>query len=281
MKIIDTHQHLWDLKRFKLPWLDSLPALNRSYLMKDYLDAAKNANIEKSVYLEVNVVEDQLLDEAHTILKLADDPANPLAGVVAGGFPENTDFRKYLDQIAGHKKLKGIRRVLHTMPDDHSRTPLFAENVRALKQYGLSFDLCFQAKQLPAGIALVEKCPDVQFILDHCGVPDVKGKALDPWRAHIKQLAAFPNVACKVSGLVAYADPKNWTVNDLRPFADHVLACFGWDRVMWGSDWPVCTLSASFQQWVDASLELTRSASEADRHKLFYANADRIYRLAN
>lgn len=279
MNIVDTHQHLWDLNRFKLPWLKDVPALNRSYHVSDYLEASKKANIAKSVYLEVDVEESQQLDEARTILRLADDPGNPMEGVVVSGRPERKEFRKYLDQIAGHKKLKGVRRVLHTQPDETSQTPLFAENIRALKQYGLSYDLCYLARQLPFAIELVRKCPEVQFILDHCGNPSVSSKALDPWRGYVKQLAAFPNVVCKVSGIIASADPKNWKVDDLRPYVEHVIASFGWDRVIWGSDWPVCTLTASYQQWLDAALALTKNASPADREKLFAKNAERVYRV--
>src|SRR6266436_1788713 len=121
--------------------------------------------------------------------------------------------------------------------------------------------------------------PDVTFILDHCGVPRVKEKILDPWRSDLREIANFPNVLCKISGLIAYADPHHWTAEDLRPYVDHAIECFGWDRVMFGSDWPVCTLSASYRQWVDALVSLTRSAGEANQKKLFHDNAIRVYRL--
>lgn len=279
MNIVDTHQHLWDLRHFRLPWLKDLPALNRSYLVSDYLEASKRANVVKSVYLEVDVEESQQLDEARTILKLADDPGNPMEGVVVSGRPERKEFRQYLDQIAGHKKLKGVRRVLHTQPNEVSQSALFAENVRSLPQYGLSYDLCYRADQLPVAMELVKKCPGVQFILDHCGVPNVSNKALDPWRGYVKQLAGFPNVVCKVSGIIASADPRNWKTDDLRPFVERVIESFGWDRVMWGSDWPVCTLTATYQQWVDAALAITKNANPADREKLFAKNAERVYRV--
>ena len=118
-----------------------------------------------------------------------------------------------------------------------------------------------------------------RFILDHCGVPDVKGQAQHPWREHIRELSKFPNVACKVSGLVAYADPATWEAEDLRPFVDHVIESFGWDRVMFGSDWPVCNLTASYTKWFETLLVLTDSAGEANQRKLFRENAIRIYRL--
>ena len=279
MQIVDTHQHLWDLDLFRYSWLASLPALNRSFRMSDYLAAAKGLDVVKSVHLEADVDESYMLDETRHVLALGNQPDNPLEGIVACGRPESDDFKSYLDQIAGHPKLKGIRRVLHTQPDEVGQGVTFINNVALLSGYGLSFDLCVLARQIPIAIRLVSKCPDVVFILDHCGVPQVKEKNLDPWRSYITEIAKFSNVSCKISGLVAYADPQRWTTDDLRPFVEHAIASFGWDRVLFGSDWPVCTLSASYQQWVAALKEITRDAGEVNQRKLFRDNALRVYRL--
>lgn len=280
MRIVDTHQHLWDLDLFRYSWLDSLPVLNRSFGMPDYLRAASGLNVVKSVHLEADVDEAYMIEETRHVLALAQQPDNPLEGVVACGRPESTDFKSHLDRIAGHPKLKGIRRVLHTQPDDLAQGATFIENVAALSDYGLSFDICVLARQLPIAIQLVCKCPEVVFILDHCGVPQVKERILDPWRSHITELAKFPNVSCKISGLVAYADPGQWTAEDLRPFVEHAIANFGWDRVLFGSDWPVCTLSASYRQWVEALQTITQGAGEANQTKLFHDNSIRVYRLS-
>ena len=279
MKIIDTHQHLWDLDLFSYSWCRDVSRLNRSFRMQDYLEATRGLELAKSVHLEADVDEPYMLGETKYILSLADQD-NPLTGVVACCRPEKATFKAYLDEIVGHPRLKGLRRILHTQPDELSETPLFAQNVRLLENYGLSFDICVLARQLPLAIRLVKECPGVSFILDHCGVPQVKEKHLDPWRAYIREVAKFSNVACKVSGVVAYADHERWTPEDLRPFVEHAIECFGWDRVMFGSDWPVCTQAASFKQWVEALMFITRDASEADRAKLFHDNAERVYRLA-
>ena len=280
MQIVDAHQHLWDPDLFRYSWLDSLPSLNRSFRMPDYLAAAKGLNVVKSVHLEADVDEPYMLDETRHLLALADQPDNTLEGIVACGRPESEDFNSYLDRIAGHRKLKGIRRVLHTQADEVGKGATFIRNVAALFDYGLSFDICVLDRQIPIAINLVSKCPDVAFILDHCGVPQVKEKRLDPWRAYITEIAQFPNVCCKVSGLVAYADSKRWTAEDLRQFVEHTIASFGWDRVLFGSDWPVCTLSASYQQWVEALRTITQGAGEVNQKKLFHDNAVRVYRLA-
>jgi len=279
MQIVDTHQHLWDKDLFHYSWLDTIPQLNRSFRMADYLAATKGLDVVKSLHLEADVDEPYMLDETRHLLGLADQPDNPLAGIVACGRPENEDFKSYLDAIGGHAKLKGIRRVLHTQPDGVGQGVTFLKNVAALPDYGLSFDICVLARQLPIAIKLISSCPDVIFILDHCGVPQVKERNLDPWRSHIAEIAKFPNVSCKISGLVAYADPQSWTAEDLRPFIDHAIGSFGWDRVMFGSDWPVCTLSASYRRWVEALQAITQGAGEVNQRKLFHDNAVRVYRL--
>src|SRR6202049_2121530 len=152
MQIVDAHQHLWDLDLFRYSWLESLPVLNRSFRMPDYLAAAKGLNVVKSVHLEADVDEPYMLDETQYLLALADQPDNTLEGIVAGGRPEREDFRSYLDKIAGHPKLKGIRRVLHTQPDDVAQGATFIQNVAALSGYGFSFDICVLARQLPIAV---------------------------------------------------------------------------------------------------------------------------------
>jgi predicted TIM-barrel fold metal-dependent hydrolase len=279
MQIVDTHQHLWDLDLFHYAWLDSLPALNRSFRMHDYLAATQGLNVVQSVHLEADVDEPYMLDETRHLLALADRPDNPLQAIVACARPENKDFQHYLEKLVD-PRVKGIRRILHTQPDEVGQGSTFIANVASLSDYGLSFDICVLARQLPIAISLASKCPNVSFILDHCGVPQVKKKNLDPWRAHIAEIARFPNVSCKISGLVAYADPEKWTAEDLQPFVEHVIASFGWERVLFGSDWPVCTLSATYRQWVEALQLITRGAGELNQRKLFHDNAVRVYHLS-
>ena len=279
MKIVDTHQHLWDKDLFHYAWLEPLPKLDRSFRLSDYRDATSGLDIAKTLFIECDVDESQMMDEALHILRLADDSATRIAGIVASGRPERDGFKAHLDALAAHPKVKGLRRILHTSADDVGQGKMFIENVARLGEYGLSFDICVLARQLPVAIHLASKCPDVTFILDHCGVPDVKSQSLHPWRDDIRELSKFPNVACKVSGIVAYGDPADWKTEDLRPFVEHVVESFGWDRVMFGSDWPVCNLTASYTRWVETLLALTRFAGETNQGKLFRENAIRIYRL--
>ena len=279
MKIVDTHQHLWHMDLFGFSWCKDIPQLNRSFRMEDYREAIRGLDVEKSVHVEADADEPYMLDETRFILRLAENSDNPLGGVVACARPEKDGFSEYLAKLVGHPALKGIRRVLHTQPDAVGQTATFIENVRSLSSYGLSFDLCVLARQLPIAIQLVNRCQSVDFVLDHCGVPQVKEHILDPWRDHIHEISSYPNVSCKISGLVAYADPKQWTAEDLRPYVEHCIECFGWDRVMFGSDWPVCTVSATLKRWVETLLFLTKAESEINLSKLFYENAVRIYKL--
>jgi len=287
MKIIDTHQHLWDLEQFSYSWTPNQPALNRSFKLNDYYEATRDLTISKSVHVEADVDEEFILGETLHALSLARNDDNPIAGVVAAARPEYDDFREYINRIAGHRSLKGLRRILHTEPDELSTTTTFVENVKSLEDYGLTFDICVLARQLPRAIDLVRQCPNVNFILDHCGNPnlrsDAEEKEFEQWRERLREIAAFPNVVCKVSGVVVNTDlnaPTRWNAETLRPAVEHVIACFGWDRVMFGSDWPVCTLAASFKEWAETLLLLTRDAGEENQRKLFYENAIRVYRLS-
>ena len=274
MRIIDTHLHLVYLDKLSYPWLADAPSLNRQWTAEDYFARAAALGIETALHMEVDVAETDM--EAETRFILGAHPR--IGGAIAAARPENGGFAPYLDRIRAIEGVRGIRRVLHTMPDELSQTPLFAENVRRIGDANLTFDLCVLSRQLPIGRALAAKCPNTQFVLDHCGVPDVAAKALDPWRAGIRALAELPNVAAKISGVVAYAGP-DWTVDDLKPFVEHVIECFGWDRVVWGSDHPVCTLTADLERWVAASRDIVSGASADEQAQLFHRNAERIYGL--
>jgi predicted TIM-barrel fold metal-dependent hydrolase len=272
--ITDTHLHLVYLDRFSYPWLGGAPALNRDFTLETYRPQAEAAGITRSIHMEVDVAEADQMRETDFVTALG----GSVVAAISSCRPESQDFPAQLEKLAANPKVKGLRRILHTSPDALSQAPLFTDNLKRLAAHRLSFDLCVLARQLPLALRIARACPDVQFILDHCGVPAVKERALDPWRADIQALAVEPNVVCKVSGVVAYADP-NWTADDLRPFVEHVIESFGWDRVVWGSDWPVCTLTADLGRWVAATRTIIAGESEGNQAKLLNGNAGRIYRL--
>ncbi len=275
--MLDTHLHLWDPARLPYSWLAGIPLLNRAYTVEDYIAASNGTAVTKAIFMECDVAEPHQLEEARLAQQLADERPF-IVGLVASCRPEYENFRRHLEAIAALPKARGVRRILHTQPDALSQSELFANNIRLLAEFALTFDLCILARQLPAAIALVKRCPEVTFILDHCGVPDVKGRAFEPWRKDIATLAGLSNVVCKISGLIAYAD-TGWTADDLRPWFDHVVSNFGWDRVLWGGDWPVCLLGGPLARWIEATRSLCAAATPEQRDALYTRNAERIYRV--
>jgi len=275
MKIIDTHLHLVDQHRFSYPWLGNAPALNRNWSAENYFAEASRLGIEQALHMEVDVADEHMLAETEAMLQ-----ATPrIAGAIAAARPEQAGFAQHLERLAVLSGVKGVRRILHTVPDELSRSSLFAENVRRLPESGFTFDLCLRADQLtPIGTELVDKAPEVQFILDHCGVPDIAGGAFEIWRDGITSIAQRPNVVVKLSGIVAYCAP-DWTVQTLRPYFDHIVQSFGFDRMVWGSDHPVCTTTATLTRWVVATNALLTDAGETERSAVLHRNAQRIYRL--
>ena len=271
MRILDTHLHLVYPDRFSYPWLAREPEIDRTWTVGDYFDEARGLGITSALHMEVDVAEADMLAETEFVLTLPG-----VVGAIAACRPESMGFVDRIEQLSEHAHVKGVRRILHQAPDELSQSDLFVENIRHLADFDLSFDLCVRADQLGIGQMLVERAPDVTFILDHCGVPDVTGTGLDPWRADIARIAKLPNLNAKVSGIIAYSG-RDWTVDTIRPYIEHIIECFGWDRVVWGSDHPVVTPNASLTRWVEATREIVKGASADDQAKLFHRNAERIY----
>lgn len=277
--IVDTHLHIIDQSALAYPWLAGEPALNRDFSYADYAREAKRCGISDALFMEVDVDPADIEREIAYVAGKAAEPGSLLRGAIASCRPEEEGFAAFLERQRADGFVKGFRRVLHVVPDDVSQTPLFRENVRRLAGTGLTFDLVVQARQLKLAMALVDSAPDVQFVLDHCGVPDIRAAADRPWRDDMAEIARRPNVVGKISGVIAYADSATWTVDTLRPWVEHTIASFGWDRVVWGSDWPVCTLGGSLSTWVAATHALLEGTSADEKTRLLSGNARRIWKL--
>ncbi len=278
--IIDTHLHLWDPGYLRYPWLDEIPLLNRPHLLADYNRATGDIAVEKMVFLQCEVDFAQFMDEAAWVTSLA-EVDDRIAGMVPWAPLEKGDgVRAALEELAANPLVKGIRRIIQFEDDlAFCLRPDFVTGVQALADYHLSFDICINHLQLANTIKLVAQCPDVSFILDHIGKPDIKAHLLDPWRQDIQTLAGFPNVCCKISGLVTEADHVNWTSDDLKPYIDHVISAFGFDRVLFGGDWPVATQATTYPRWVETLDWAVSDASPTERRQLFHDNAIGFYRL--
>ena len=283
LPIVDTHQHLWDLSKLRLPWLENAGKLNRSFVMKDYVEATEGLNVLKAVYMEVAVADDMKLAEAEWIVEICRRKDNPTCGAVIGGMPASDGFRAYIPRFKGSPYVKGVRQILSGPAAKAGlwQTDTFRRAIRLLGALGMSFDLCMAPTELPAAAKLVDACPDTRFILDHCGNADPKdrGEGYQQWRRDIAVLAKRKNVVCKISGIIARADPESWTAGELAPIVNHCLEVFGPDRVMFANDWPVCTRTASLRQWAEALKVIVRNRPESERRKLFAENAIKFYDL--
>ena len=279
MEIIDAHHHLWDLSRFNYSWQREFPVLDRTFSLRDYEETTADLGVVKSVHVQADVDEEFGLQETRWILSLAETAA-PIEGVVAWGPVENSDFASFLEGMGQHPKLKGIRRLIQAEDDPRfCLRPEFIAGVRQLAACDLSFDLCIYHSQLAAVVELVRQVPEVSFVLDHAGKPGIKEGLLEPWKTQLGELAGLDNVYCKLSGIVTEANVDNWTEAELRPYMDHVLEVFGFERVMYGSDWPVCLRGIEYNRWLELVQEVVRDATEAERRSLFYGTAERFYRL--
>lgn len=277
--IVDTHLHIVDMDALDYPWLGGAGDLNRSWSYRQYLLEARRLGIAATLHMEVDVAEADIDRETDYVSRLAGEPGAQLKGGIAACRPENPDLAAYLERVRGRPFVKGLRRILHQSPDDLSESSTFRDNIRSLAGTGLTFDLCVLPRQIEQAIALVDLAPDVQFVLDHCGVPDIKGGAFDGWAKGVAEIARRPNVTGKLSGIIAYTDTATWTLDDIRPYADHTIAAFGFDRMVWGSDWPVCTLGGSLSTWVGATHALLEGASKDEKHALLAGNAIRLWGL--
>ena len=298
LPIIDTHQHLWDLSQFTLAWADGAPALNHSYLQSDYAAATAGLNVVKAVYMEVDVDATQQVAEARYIIDQCERDDTPTVGAVISGRPASDNFAAYINQFKGSPYIKGVRQVLHVpeTPAGYCLQPAFVKSIQLLGDLGMSFDLCLRPADLGDAVKLVDQCPMTRFVVDHCGNADPNIVAAptdqprdpgDPfshtrqqWMDDMQALADRPNVICKISGIVARATPGQWSAATLAPTVNYCLDTFGPDRVVFGGDWPVCTLVASYREWATALREIIANRSEEEQRKLLYDNAKRFYGLA-
>lgn len=279
MDRIDCHQHLLYSERFSYDWTAGFPALaGKAFRVEEYQAAASGLGIAESIFMEVDVPFHEAADESAFFCDLAEDPASGIKGVIAACRPEEVDITGWLETTA-HSRLCGYRRVLHTQPDELSTSALFRENVARIGKAGLTFDLCVLPRQYAIAAELIDACPDTRFILDHCGVPDIASGNLDAWRDSFKELSLRPNLTCKISGIIAYAAGDAIHAETFRPVIGHAIDCFGWDRVIWASDWPVCNLTADFSTWTRLLDEILAGCSEDELARLYHRNARKIYQL--
>lgn len=276
MDFIDTHQHLLYRGRLTYAWTASHPALaSGDFTLADYRALTAGRGVAGTLFMEVDAGDYRA--EARLIAGMVG--TSGLLGQIASCRPEEDEsFEAWLEECA-QLHVHGLRRILHEVPDDLSRSPVFRRNLRRIGAAGLSFDIVVLARQHAVAIELLRACPDQSFVLDHCGVPDVAGGGFAPWAASLRQLAAFPNLSVKLSGIAAYCAPGTASVETIRPYVDHVIDCFGPSRIVWGSDWPVVNLRSTLPDWLTMSRALIADLSPDERAAIAHGNAKRLYRL--
>ena len=280
--MIDTHMHLVESGRLSYPWTADIEELaGKDFSYADYQVLTKG-KVEASVFMETAVADGQYQDEAAWVASLVADPATSVVGQIAACRPEEDEgFGDWIEKAEDDLHAVGFRRILHVMDDGLSQMDGFRRNVAFIGRQGKVFDMCFLARQLPIAAELARACDDMQLVLDHCGVPDIAGEASpgEAWRKGVRELARLEHVACKLSGIMAYCGKGKASYEAVRPYAEHVLECFGVDRVVWGSDWPVVDQGNGLTDWISVTDRLLQGLSDYERVKVEARNAARIYDL--
>ena len=280
ISLLDTHQHLVYREKASYGWTKDIPPLAEgNFTLDDYKTLTEGLGIGGTLFMETGVDDPDYQQETRFVKSLADNFDNGMIGLISSIRPESDEaFETWLEETI-EMGVVGYRRILHVMPDDTSQSDIFRKNVRKIGVSGKTFDICFLPGQLPIACELAKACENTKLILNHCGVPDIAGNGLDPWRQDIKALAQIPNVICKLSGLMAYCAPGTSSLETIEPFVDHVLNCFGPNRMVWGSDWPVVNLAKGLPEWIAVTRKILGKLSVDEASSIAYGTAQIVYKV--
>jgi L-fuconolactonase len=275
--VVDAHQHFWDPGRFHYFWMtgEALHALKRSFLPEHLRPLLSQAGVERTVIVQAI----SSADEAQWLLELAS--ANQfVAGVVTWADLRSEGLAKELDKLQTHPKFKGVRHQMEVEPDDAwmVRDDVL-RGLAELERREIPYDLLVHTRHLKYISQLRERCPRLKLVVDHIAKPRIAEREFDEWALEIERVSRLPDIWCKLSGMLTEAKWDAWTTDDLRPYVQHVVHQFGFDRVMFGSDWPVCTLAGTYQQAVESLQQALGPLPEPEARKLWGENAGEFYRL--
>jgi L-fuconolactonase len=274
---VDSHQHFWKAARGDYHWMSpKLPALCRDYLPGDLEPLLAKNRIDKTVLVQAA----QTTAETDFLLDLA-IKHDFIAGVIGWLNMDSPDFAAQLALYCKKPKFLGIRPMLQDLPDDGwILRPRVVDALKLIAERGLPFEFLTYTRHLPSVLKVLEAIPTLRAVVDHVSKPEIKNRKLDPWRGLIAEVANHPNTYCKLSGMITEADHRSWKPEDLRPYVERVLECFGFERVMFGSDWPVCLLAGSYDQVVGALQDILKPFLHNGREAaVFGGNAARFYKL--
>ena len=274
--MIDAHQHFWQVDRFDYPWMKSDDAvLYRDYLPAQLEPVLRANDVEKTVLVQAS----NSVAESRWLLQLADEN-NFIAGVVGWVDLMSLETASQLEELTAHAKFKAVRHLVESEPEDdwlvHGEV---LNGLKMLAAFGVSYDLLVHTRHLQHARQVAEECPELSLVIDHLAKPPIARGEFVEWARELRPLAAYPNVYCKLSGLVTEANWITWTTDDLRPYVEYALELFGAERLMFGSDYPVCLLAASYERVLESFQELLEDLGTEDRDRIFGGNAARFYRL--
>jgi predicted TIM-barrel fold metal-dependent hydrolase len=280
ISLLDTHQHLVYREKASYGWTKDIPPLAEgNFTLDDYKTLTEGLGVGGTLFMETGVDDPDYQQETRFVKSLADNSDNGMIGLISSIRPESDEaFETWLEETI-EMGVVGYRRILHVMPDDTSQSDIFRKNFRKIGVSGKTFDICFLPGQLPIACELAKACENTKLILNHCGVPDIAGDGLDPWRQDIKALAQIPNVICKLSGLMAYCAPGTSSLESIEPYVDHVLNCFGPNRMVWGSDWPVVNLAKGLPEWIAVTRKILDKLSADEASSIAYGTAQIVYKV--
>jgi L-fuconolactonase len=273
---IDSHQHFWRYRSDDYPWIDDrMAVLKRDFLPPDLRQELEPLGIDATLAVQAQ----QTTAETRWLLEIAD--AHPfVVGVVGWVDLQAADVYAQLASLATHPKLVGVRHIVQSEPDDRFLLrPAFCRGIAALAELGLTYDILIYPRHLSVAAELIARFPAQAFVLDHLAKPEIRTRAIDEWARDLRRLAQAPNVHCKVSGLVTEADWAGWTPADIRPYLDVAFDCFGPDRLIAGSDWPVCTLAASYSQTMSLLMAYLVGRPAAEQEAVLGGNAARLWKI--
>ena len=273
---IDAHQHFWHYDPVEYEWIDgTMAALQRDFLPADLEPELRGAGFDACVAVQAR----QTLEETRWLLELADGH-DFVAGVVGWVDLQAPDVRAQLEPFLGRPKLVGLRHIVQAEPDDlFLLRPEFLRGVATLRDLGLAYDILIYPRHLPVAVEFAQRLEGHRLVLDHLGKPDIRGGEIRQWERHLRRLAACGHVMAKLSGLVTEADVRAWTPAQMRPYLDVAFECFGYERLMIGSDWPVCTVAADYGRTMRVVLDYLRGRPPGEQDAVLGGNAARLWRL--
>ena len=280
MELIDTHQHFMYRDQVGYSWANGFSPLDKgNFSLEDYKELTKEFDIKGTLFMETAADDSDYKKEAKFIKSIMDQPDSNMKGLILSIRPEEENgFDQWLEETIA-MNVSGFRRIFHTMPDELSQTDVCRNNVKKIGLAGKPFDICYLPTQLKIAAEFAKECDQMDLVLNHCGVPPIASGEIDEWGNDIKSLSELPNVTCKLSGLMAYCAPGTSSYETIKPYVDHSLECFGPDRMVWGSDYPVVNAGKGIQEWIKVTHTILGNLSDDEAKKIASSNAERIYKI--